>query len=83
MPPVRVKHYLAKMVVSLKESIEEKYSEKDHESEEFGLILFVSCSPEAKIGMFPPLMTLNDFNIECFGTSVIFQARSDTLESWI
>jgi hypothetical protein len=61
-----VKPNLAKMV-SLKESVEEKYGEKESESEDFGFILFVSCSPEAKKGMLPPLMTLDDFNIECFG----------------
>lgn len=54
-------------MVSLKESIDQKYGEKDDESEDFGFIVFVSCSPEAKRGMLPPLMTLNDYNIECFG----------------
>ena len=29
--------------------------------------MFVSCSPEAKKEMLPPLMTLNDYNIECLG----------------
>ena len=54
-------------MVSLKDSIEEKYGEKEDEGEDFGFIVFVSCSPEAKRGMLPPLMTLNDYNIECFG----------------
>ena len=54
-------------MVSLKESIDEKYGEKENESEDFGFIVFVSCSPEAKRGMFPPMMTLNDYNIENFG----------------
>ena len=54
-------------MVTLQESIEEKYGEKESEAEDFGFIVFVSCSPEAKAGMFPPLMTLNDYNIECFG----------------
>ena len=54
-------------MVSLKESIDEKYGEKENESEDFGFIVFVSCSPEAKRGMLPPMMTLNDYNIESFG----------------
>ena len=54
-------------MVSLKESIDEKYGEKENESEDFGFIVFVSCSPEAKRGMFPPMITLNDYNIEHFG----------------
>ena len=54
-------------MVSLKESIEEKYGEKENDSDDFGFIVFVSCSPEAKQGMFPPIMTLNDYNIEHFG----------------
>ena len=54
-------------MVTLQESIEEKYGEKENEAEDFGFIVFVSCSPEAKAGMFPPLMTLNDYNIETFG----------------
>ena len=54
-------------MVSLKESIDEKYGEKESESEDFGFIVFVSCSPEAKRGMFPPMITLNDYNIEYFG----------------
>ena len=54
-------------VVTLQNSIDDKYGEKESESEDFGFIVFVSCSPEAKAGMFPPLMTLNDYNIENFG----------------
>ena len=54
-------------MVTLQESIDEKYGEKENEAEDFGFIVFVSCSPEAKAGMFPPLMTLNDYNIESFG----------------
>ena len=54
-------------MVTLQESIDEKYGEKESEAEDFGFIVFVSCSPEAKAGMFPPLMTLNDYNIERFG----------------
>ena len=54
-------------MVTLQESIAEKYGERENEAEDFGFIVFVSCSPEAKAGMFPPLMTLNDYNIERFG----------------
>ena len=62
-------------MVSLKESVEEKYGEKEHESEDFGFIMFVSCSPEAKKGMLPPLLTLNDFNIEYFGDFSDFSSK--------
>ena len=58
---------MAADIVTLKHSIDEKYGERENESEDFGFIVFVSCSPEAKAGMFPPLMTLNDYNIEGFG----------------
>ena len=54
-------------MVTLQESIDEKYGEKENEAEDFGFIVFVSSSPEAKAGMFPPLMTLNDYHIERFG----------------
>jgi len=54
-------------MVTLQQSIEEKYGEKEEDKEDFGFIVFVSCSPEAKAGMLPPLMTLNDYNIENFG----------------
>ena len=54
-------------MVTLQNSIDEKYGEKENEAEDFSFIVFVSSSPEAKAGMFPPLMTLNDYNIESFG----------------
>ena len=54
-------------MVTLQTSIDEKYGEKENEAEDFSFIVFVSSSPEAKAGMFPPLMTLNDYNIESFG----------------
>ena len=54
-------------MVTLQSSIHEKYGEKENEAEDFSFIVFVSSSPEAKAGMFPPLMTLNDYNIESFG----------------
>ena len=54
-------------MVSLKECIDDKYGEKETESDDCGYIVFMSCSPEAKRGLLPPLMTLNDYNIECFG----------------
>jgi len=53
-------------MVSLRNSIEEKYGEEEN-TEDFGFIVFISSSPEAKRGLFPPIMTLNDYNIECFG----------------
>ena len=62
-------------MVSLKESIDDKYGEKEEESDDFGFIVFVSCSPEAKRGMLPPLMTLNDYNIEYFGDFSDFSSK--------
>ena len=35
-------------MVTLQESIDEKYGEKESEAEDFGFIVFVSNSPEAK-----------------------------------
>ena len=62
-------------MVSLKDSIDDKYGEKEEESDDFGFIVFVSCSPEAKRGMLPPLMTLNDYNIEYFGDFSDFSSK--------
>ena len=62
-------------MVSLKDSIDEKYGEKEDEAEDFGFIMFVSCSPEEKKGMFPPLMTLNEYNIEYFGDFSDFSSK--------
>lgn len=55
-------------MVSLRDSIETKYMEEDDDSQEdFGFIVFVSCSPEVKHGMLPHIITLNNYNIERFG----------------
>ena len=53
-------------------SIEEKYSPDDPDlsaalGSDFGYIVFVSNSPETKKGMFPPIMTLIDYDIESVG----------------
>lgn len=45
-------------------AIEEKYSNDD---EDYGFIVFVSNSPETKRGMFPPIMTLCDYDIDVVG----------------
>ena len=50
-------------MVSLVESLEEKYGEEEEEDQHFAFIVFVSCSPEAKRGLLPHVITLNDFNI--------------------
>eukprot|EP00090_Calanus_glacialis_P009319 TRINITY_DN17711_c0_g1_i1.p1 TRINITY_DN17711_c0_g1~~TRINITY_DN17711_c0_g1_i1.p1 ORF type:complete len:541 (-),score=123.58 TRINITY_DN17711_c0_g1_i1:277-1899(-) len=63
------------MMVTLKESIDDKYGEKEDDLEDLEFIVFVSCSPEAKRGMLPPLMTLNDYNIECFGDFSDFSSK--------
>jgi len=55
-------------MVSLRDSIETKYMEEDDDNQEdFGFIVFVSCSPEVKHGMLPHIITLNNYNIESFG----------------
>jgi len=41
----------------------------DENSRDFGFIVFVSESPECKMGMFPPIMTLCDFDIEAIGNN--------------
>jgi len=55
-------------MVSLRDSIETKYMEEEEDNQEdFGFIVFVSCSPEVKHGMLPNIITLNNYNIEKFG----------------
>lgn len=54
-------------MVSLVESLDEKYGEDEEEDQNFPFIVFVSCSPEAKRGLLPHVITLNDFNIERLG----------------
>ena len=39
----------------------------DDLTSDFGYIVFVSNSPETKKGMFPPIMTLIDYDIESVG----------------
>ena len=51
---------------TLMDSIEDKYVGDDN-SRDYGFIVFVSESPECKKGMFPPIMTLCDFDIEAIG----------------
>ena len=50
---------------TLIESIEDKYDGED--GSDYGFIVFVSSSPECKKGMFPPVMTLCDYDIETVG----------------
>jgi len=54
--------------------IEEKYADDD--AENYGFIVFVSNSPECKKGMFPPIMTLCDYDIQSVGERS--QARAAT-----
>ena len=51
---------------TLMDSIEDKYV-GDENTRDYGFIVFVSESPECKKGMFPPIMTLCDFDIEAIG----------------
>ena len=50
---------------TLIESIEDKYDGED--GRDYGFIVFVSSSPECRKGMFPPVMTLCDYDIETVG----------------
>ena len=50
---------------TLIESIEDKYDGED--GSDYGFIVFVSSSPECKKGLFPPVMTLCDYDIEAVG----------------
>ena len=59
-----VKFRLMKMH-TLIESIEDKYDGED--GRDYGFIVFVSSSPECRKGMFPPVMTLCDYDIETVG----------------
>ena len=52
-------------MATLLDSIQDKYGE--NEREEYGWIVFVSNSPECKKGMFPPIMTLSDYDISSIG----------------
>ena len=53
-------------MTTLIKSIEEKY-DGEEAGRDYGFIVFVSSSPECKKGMFPPIMTLCDYDIESVG----------------
>jgi len=55
-------------MATLLESIQTKYgADDDNDQEDYGWIVFVSNSPECKKGMFPPIMTLSDYDISNIG----------------
>ena len=54
-------------MATLLHSIQDKYGADDADREEYGWIVFVSNSPECKKGMFPPIMTLSDYDISSIG----------------
>jgi hypothetical protein len=56
-----------KEMATLLHSIQDKYGADDADREEYGWIVFVSNSPECKKGMFPPIMTLSDYDISSIG----------------
>jgi hypothetical protein len=63
-------------MVSLADSIEEKYGDEDSDdSFDYDFIVFVSSSPERRKGILPPILTLNDFNIENLGEGYNFCSR--------
>ncbi len=49
-------------------SIEDKYAYDDEDY--CGFIVFVSNSPESRRGMFPPVMTLCEYDIEAVGIGI-------------
>ena len=53
--------------VTLLDSIQDKYGGEDEAGQDYGWIVFVSNSPECKKGMFPPIMTLSDYDINTIG----------------
>jgi hypothetical protein len=55
-------------VKTILDCIEDKYAPDPEGAGDFGFIVFVSNSPETKKGMFPPIMTLIDYDIEEVGT---------------
>ena len=60
-------------MATLLDSIQDKYgADEDADREEYGWIVFVSNSPECKKGMFPPIMTLSDYDISSIGNKIIY-----------
>lgn len=59
---------------TLMASIQDKYVCDENSDREYGFIVFVSESPECKLGMFPPIMTLCDFDIEAIGKWIIYKS---------
>ena len=58
-------------MATLLDSIQDKYgADEDADREEYGWIVFVSNSPECKKGMFPPIMTLSDYDISSIGNKI-------------
>ena len=59
-------------MATLLDSIQDKYGvDIEEERREYGWIVFVSNSPECKKGMFPPIMTLSDYDISSIGNTSI------------
>lgn len=68
-------------MVSLVDSIEERYGDDDSDdAQDYTFIVFVSSSPEKRKGMLPPILTLNDYNIETLGDSYNFCSRCSHIE---
>ena len=60
------------MTATIIDSIEDKYNpslsgSEDENAENFDFIVYVSNSPETKKGMYPPIMTLIDYDIQTVG----------------
>ena len=62
-----------RMTSTVLDCLEDKYNystgSDDDEGENFDFIVFVSNSPETKRGMYPPVVTLIDQDIETMGKS--------------
>ena len=64
-------------MATLLDSIQDKYGADDADREEYGWIVFVSNSPECKKGMFPPIMTLSDYDISSIGMNIYWLLKNE------
>ena len=72
------------MAATLLDSIQNKYGAEEDNQEDYGWIVFVSNSPECKKGMFPPIMTLSDYDISTIGKKLyeLWGENILTLKKW-
>jgi len=72
---------------TLAKSINNKYSDDEDDQDDYGFIVFISCSPETKQGLLPHTITLNDYHIErlgdCAGLELAHIAELDLTDNLI